>query len=122
MRPTPMASWLACALVTAVSTVLVTGAPAAADKKTDATKCVKYGQKTRDSAIEIRLTSSCDIDLECSVSWTLTCSESSAKHKAGKVFPLIAGDVAEIEASALLCGDDGWSIRGVKWACKSTDE
>lgn len=121
MRRDRLASVLACALATGISTVMITGVPVGADDKTNAARCVKYDQKTRDSSIDVSLTSSCKVDLECSVSWTLTCGGSKDKHKAGKVFPLIAGDTAVATASAAQCGEEGWSIRAIKWSCRTTD-
>jgi hypothetical protein len=121
MRRNRLASWVTSVLsCAAFAAVIASVGDASADDSTRVSKCVKYQQTQKETAIEVRLTSSCSIDLACSVTWKLACEGKEPTHEA-KAFPLLAGDVGQVTASAARCGDAGWAIRGVRWSCKASD-
>lgn len=88
-------------------------------------RCVKYRQDQRDTAIEIFLDNTCERDLSCSMSWSLTCHREDGeleRHRVDEAFELIDGTVHKVNASALSCGEDDWSISNVRWSCRTADE
>lgn len=119
MRRGPTATVLACALATSACALAIAGTDARAGDRKNVARCVSYSQSTKETSIEVRLTSTCDIDLECSVSWTLTCGGSRDRHRSAKVLSLVAGATEVVHARATRCGDQGWSIRAIKWTCRS---
>lgn len=130
MRPKLPASWAWCALsAAAIALPLWVGAPRTAiaqnknqNKSSSArqvSKCVKYSQETTDDGVDIRLDSSCEMDLDCSVSWVLRCEGAKASKHRASAFPLLAGTAGAVSASSADCGDAGWAIRKVRWSCKA---
>lgn len=128
MRPKLPASWARCALsAAAIALPLWVGAPRAAIAQSkqknpsarQVSKCVKYSQKTTDDGVDIRLDSSCEMDLDCSVSWVLRCEGGKAPKHQAEAFPLLAGTAGAVSASSADCGDAGWAIQKVRWSCKA---
>ena len=100
-------------------------APAAARAKTSVMRCVKYSQTQEDTAMALALESSCKLDLECTMTWSLRCHSENGKtesRKESSSFTLDAGQSQTVVASADLCGEDGWSIGNVRWTCRDAAE
>lgn len=119
LRPSSWARWAICAL--AVS-VCVPAAFANKTKKSIA-ECTSFQQNEKgDDAVEVTIHNSCAIPVDCSVSWRVVCAPDSAKrrsvHDDSKKFSLTSGTEQSNEASAAVCGDDGWAIESIKWGCE----
>lgn len=112
MRSIRMAPWVTCALLMATA-----GTLSADKKKVSVNECVDYSQDDTDDGLSIRLASSCQVDLKCEVRWTLTC-EGDRPKKEVSAFALIADTSHKVEASARSCGELGWQIDAVSWACR----
>lgn len=91
------------------------------EAKRDVSRCVAYQQKQRDSGLELNLDSSCEMDLQCSISWVLSC-EGSADRNEASAFELMAGTAYGVSASAGACGERGWAIKRVRWSCRAPDD
>jgi len=126
-RPSSRARWAALALALTVTAVV---APALADRKkkpvakkrTPVSQCARFDQVERgDDAVDLLLDNGCDVRLSCSVSWKLVCSPGTARAKRtdqASVFALAVGAAQATTASASTCGDEGWVIDDVIWACR----
>ncbi len=124
MRSARGARWAGCALaITAVCASM----SARADKHVKKAKgsvadCASFDQKdSGDDAVDFTITNSCTIDVECSVTWSLTCAPDAPKRRSkkfeGASFTLASTEARTTTASASRCGDDGWSIDDVSWSC-----
>lgn len=120
MRPNRQAPWVICALATTMLMISAGTLAAGDDKKVQVNECVAYDQDDLDDGLSIRLTSSCPVDLRCEVSWKLSCEGARAK-KTTSAFGLIADTSHKVEASAAACGNAGWAINDVAWACRASD-
>lgn len=122
MRKAPFAVWLACvvAMVTTLSSSHV--AAQRKPKKTRAiSSCVNYDRTQADDGLTLSLDNTCNLDVECTLSWTLSC-DAGGKHPGSETLGIGAGTESTAFASADECGDDGWRISGVKWSCQGADD
>lgn len=122
MRKAPNAGWIAC--VVALGTMLVASAVSAQNKSRKVraiSSCVKYDRTQADDGLNLNLDNTCDIDVECTMSWTLRC-DAGGKHPASDTLDITSGQMSTAFASADACGDDGWRISGVKWSCKGSEQ
>jgi hypothetical protein len=118
LRPT-WARWAICAI--AVS-ICVPAAMANKAKKSLA-DCTTFQQNDKgDDAVDLTIHNSCTVPVDCSVSWRLVCAPDSktrrSVHDESKKFSLTSGSEQSNEASASICGDDGWSLESIKWGCE----
>lgn len=120
------ARWAGSAL--ALASLLVSSTVAAdKDKHVKKSKgsvadCASFAQKDAgDDAVDFTITNACTIDVECSVTWSLTCAPDSPKRRSkkseGASFVLATTEARTSTASASRCGDDGWAIDDVSWSC-----
>lgn len=116
MRSLHRARWATCALA------LTIALPAAADRKSLAT-CTSFDQANKgDDAVSFTIANSCTIPIDCKIEWRLVCAPESKKRRA--VHPnttklsLADGAQQTTDASAAICGDDGWTIDDVAWSCE----
>jgi hypothetical protein len=86
-------------------------------------ECVRYSQDQDDGGISFVLKSTCQADLECSISWVLRCDGDGAdqKRQGARTFFLGTGQSDGARGSADECGDKGWSIGKVRWSCRSPE-
>ncbi len=123
-KPSSWARWAACALVLAV-----VAQPALADKRKKKVKprpsiaaCTSFEQVDRiDDSVDLVIANSCEIAVSCSVSWTVTCAPESKRihrHQRGQAFALASMASQSANASAAVCGNDGWVIDDVVWSCQ----
>ena len=123
--PTPGTRWVLCALARALAV-----SPALADnkkkkkakaKRDSVAACTSFDQLDReDESVDLVIGSSCEVAVACSVSWTLVCAPGSKKARKtqhGEAFVLNATQSQSTNASAGVCGNDGWVIDDVLWSC-----
>ena len=122
MRALCSARWVTCALAISISL------PAAADHRgKSVAECTAFDQAEKgDDALGFTIKNSCTIPVDCSISWQVVCAADSKKrrsvHPSTATFTLTAGATSSAEAKAAVCGDDGWTISGVSWACAPNKE
>lgn len=113
-------SWVrgaTCAL--AISIVV----PALADRpRRSLAACASFDQADKgDDRVAFTIHNTCTIPIDCAVSWRLVCAPDARKRRA--VHPrsvklaIADGTSQSTEASASICGDDGWRIDSVQWSC-----
>lgn len=123
--PWAICAWVLVSVHSSDTEIAHVGVPDAAaqskkkKKKTPVSRCVSFSQdQTRDNAISMTLKNRCDVDLSCSVSWTLRCDGDDGKRKEREVFTLLDDSSYTTDATADVCGEDGWAISDVSWACQ----
>ncbi len=119
MRSTRWARWATCALAISICV------PAAMAKT--ATKslsdCTSFKQTDKDDAkVELSITNSCKVPVDCKIEWRIVCAPDSKKRRAvhdkSEKLKLGEGAGGSTEASAEICGDDAWSIDSIHWGCE----
>lgn len=121
MRSLSWTRWAACALAISIC-VPVALADRGGDKKSIAT-CTSFGQADKgDDKVEFTIHNTCTVPVDCSITWRLVCAPDSKKrravHAGAARLALTNGTVQTAEASAAICGDDGWSIDSINWTCQ----
>ena len=84
-------------------------------------RCVEYSQEIGETAMTLGLANDCKKPLECTMTWFLACHRQNGKierSRQSETFYLGDGTEHTVAASAAACGDDGWSIRNVRWTCR----
>ena len=107
--------------------IVLSSAPAGAQKpgkskhRTSIASCASFRQAdSGDATVDFTVTNSCPIELECTVTWSVTCAPDSkrkSKKFEGSSFTLTTMDQRKTTATAARCGDDGWAIADVTWNC-----
>jgi hypothetical protein len=122
MRAPRWARWASCAL--AMSLVVSICAPAAfADRARSLADCTSFDQTSAvDAKVAFTIHNACTVPVDCAVSWRVVCAPDSKKrravHPGSAKLALTAGGGDTAEASAAVCGDDGWTIDSVRWRCE----
>jgi hypothetical protein len=130
MRSIHRARWATFALA------LTIALPAAADRKPDVKKkerksvseCTSFDQRDREDeeGVDFSVNNSCSMPVSCSMSWTVTCAPDSKKRRSrksdSKSFALDADNGITLTASTARCGDDGWSVGDISWACSPSQD
>ena len=123
MRKAPLAAWLAC--VIALGATLASPHVAAQKKSTKRVRaisaCVKYDRSQADDGLTLSLDNTCNLDVECSMKWTLRCDE-GPRHAGSTTLEIARGTESTAFASADQCGEDGWRITGIKWSCRGAGD
>jgi len=118
MRAPRWARWASCALAVSLAV-----SPAAfADRAKSLAACTTFDQSnTAETKVAFTIHNTCTIPIDCAVSWRVVCAPDSRKrrnaHPSSAKFALTAGGGDTAEASAAICGDDGWTIDSVQWSC-----
>ena len=118
MRATRWARWATCALAISIC------APALADHaKRSLSTCTSFDQAEKgEDKVAFTIHNTCAIPIDCSVSWRVVCAPESKKRRAAHPetakFAITDGGSESAEASAALCGNDGWTIDSVHWSCE----
>lgn len=123
--PAPGARWALCALALAFL-----ASPAVADNKKKKTRvkqrtsvaaCTSFEQLDReDDSVDLVIANACEVQVACSVSWTVTCAPGTKRARRtqhGEAFTLATAQTQTQNASAAVCGNDGWAIDDVVWSC-----
>ena len=124
--PTRGARWALCALALSLA-----ASPAYADRgkkkkprakpRESVAACTNFDQQDReDDSVDLVISSTCEVPVACSVSWSLVCAPGT-KHahrsQHGEAFALTSSQTQSTNASAGTCGNDGWVIDDVVWSC-----
>ncbi|MBK9031125.1 MAG: hypothetical protein IPL61_07285 [Myxococcales bacterium] len=124
-QPNRWARGAACALVLALA-----AQPALADRKKKKARaprasiadCTSFEQVDRvDESVDLVIANTCEVAVACSVSWTVTCAPGTKRahrHQHGSAFALATTQSQAANASAAVCGNDGWVIDDVLWSCQ----
>ena len=118
MRATRWARWATCALAISICV------PALADRaKRSLSTCTSFDQAEKgEDKVAFTIHNTCSIPIDCSVSWRVVCAPESktrrATHPEMAKFAITDGGSESAEASAALCGNDGWTIDSVHWSCE----
>jgi len=123
MRSPTWTRWATCAL--AIS-ICVPVAFADRGPKSIST-CTSFGQEDKgEDKVQFTVHNSCTIPVDCSISWRVVCAPESKKRRAAHAgaakLALTNGAIQSAEASAAICGDDGWSIDSIAWSCQPNKE
>ncbi len=126
-RQRPRARWVGSALALCSLFVSVT---AGADKDASPAKkargsiaeCATFVQKdASETTVDFTVDNSCTVDVECTVTWSVTCAPDSRKKRSkkfeGASFKLASAATKTTTADAARCGDAGWAIDDVSWSC-----
>jgi hypothetical protein len=121
MRSARWARWATCALAISITM------PALADHQRSLSSCTSFDQNDKgDSAVELTIHNKCTIPVDCTISWRVVCAPDSKKrraiHPSASKLSLVEGGASSAEASAAMCGDDGWAIEGIEWSCQPNKE
>jgi hypothetical protein len=121
MRASLAARWATCAFALTLCLPAVT---AYADKtpKSLAT-CTSFDQADKgDDAVAFTLHNTCTVPVDCEVTWRVVCAPDSKKrrsaHAGSAKLNLPQGSSDTTDASASICGDEGWSIDSIEWSCQ----
>ena len=75
-----------------------------------------------EETVQLTIHNTCTVPLDCEISWRVVCAPDSKKrratHKGAAKFQLTSAGTRSAEASANVCGDDGWVIDSVTWSCE----
>ena len=93
-------------------------------KKVRKSRCVRYNQVLGGDkqSVDISLRNRCKAAVTCSVEWKVTCDSDPADAEAkdfARVVEIGGRDRESVNASAAVCGDDGWAVDDIKWECES---
>ena len=128
MRSTSWARWATCAIAISIG-VPAAFSSASADRSTKKSlaDCTSFDQEDKgDDKVEFTLKNMCTIPVDCAMSWRVVCAPDSKKrrnvHTTSSKVSLESGATDKKEASASLCGDDGWSIDSVHWSCQPNSD
>jgi hypothetical protein len=119
MRPATWTRVLACALALSICVPV-----ALADRGTKSiASCATFGQQDKgDDKVELSINNACGIPVDCSITWRVVCAPESRKRRAVHAglakMALPDGATQTAEASAAICGHDGWSIDSIAWTCQ----
>lgn len=126
MRAIAAARWATCALaITLSATAFADKADKpdnAASKDKSVASCTAFDQVDKgEDAVSFKITNTCTIPLDCSVSWRVVCAPASKKrrsvHASSAKLSLTSASAGATDASASVCGDDSWQIDSVEWTC-----
>ena len=122
MRAESWAPWATCALALILCVAVPTRSFAEPTRRSVAA-CAVFDQVDKDhDKVGFTIRNTCTIPLDCAVSWRLVCAPDSkkrrAEHPSRTTFAVSAGATEGAEASAAVCGDDGWTINAIQWSCQ----
>jgi hypothetical protein len=99
---------------------------AGAKKKRTLAECTTFTQSDQgDDAVALGVRNSCRVPVDCSISWRVVCAPDTkrrAVHASSAKFTLTEGGEQTEQASAAVCGDDGWTIDAVQWGCEPSKD
>ncbi len=117
MRSTKWARWATCALALSICV------PALAEHNKSLSDCTSFAQAEKgDTSLELTIQNKCTVPVDCTISWRVVCAPDSKKrravHPGASKLALVEGAASSAEASASVCGDDGWTIEAIEWSCQ----
>ena len=94
--------------------------------RTSVADCTSFDQVDReDDGMDVVVVNRCAIRVACSVSWSLTCRPATGRRRRsqhGQAFTLVTDATETTSISPTACGNDGWEIDDVLWACQPDPE
>ncbi len=122
MRSASWTRWATCALAISICVPALAGS-----SKKSLSDCTTFDQKEKgDAAVELTVKNSCTVPVDCSISWRVVCAPDSKKrravHPGSSKLALTEGAALSADASASVCGDDGWTIDQIEWSCQPNKE
>ena len=118
MRSTKWARWATCALAISICV------PALADhSRKSVGDCTSFDQTDKgDDTVELAIKNSCKVPVDCTISWKVVCAPASKKrrsvHPTTTKLAVNEGATQATDATASMCGDDGWTIDDIQWSCQ----
>jgi hypothetical protein len=118
MRSIHWARWATCALAISICV------PALADKgRKSLADCTAFDQANKgEDAVELTIKNTCKVPVDCALSWRVVCAPEAKKrrtvHAASTKLAVNEGATQSADASASICGDDGWTIDSIQWSCE----
>ena len=118
MRATCWARWATCALAISI------WVPALADRaRRSVAACTSFEQTDQgETRVAFAIRNACSMPVDCAVSWRVLCAPESKRRRSthpGSVRLAVEPAASQrAEASAEVCGDDGWVIDSVEWRCE----
>lgn len=124
MRSMSWAGWATCALAASILVpAFTTTTTGTAGTRKSLDDCTSFDQTDKDEAtVDLSISSTCTIPIDCSVSWRVVCAPDSKKRRATHrgaaklAFPTTGNK--SVEASAAVCGDDSFAIDSINWSCE----
>jgi hypothetical protein len=121
MRSKNWATWATCALAISICVPAAFADRARAGKSL--AECTTFDQADKgEDAVSFTIKSTCTVPIDCSLSWRVVCAPDSKKrrsvHPTTTKLALAEGGSQSADASASVCGDDGWAIDSVAWSCQ----
>jgi len=123
MRSASWARWATCALAVVIPLSISLSAAFADRTARSLSSCTAFDQVDKgDDKVQFTIHSTCTIPIDCAISWRVVCAPESRKRRATHAsnarlsFPAATSQTAE--ASAAVCGDDGWVIDQIQWSCQ----
>ncbi len=121
MRAPKLARWVTCALALSICV------PAIASHRKSLGDCPTFDQTDKgEDAVELKVSSSFSIPVDCTVQWKVICAPNSKKrrsvHADAAKLSLKENGAATKDVSAAVCGDDAFSIEGIEWSCAPNNE
>jgi len=122
MRAAPWARWATCALAISICV------PALADRAPRSlATCTSFDQVDQgDDKVAFTIHNTCSIPIDCTVSWRLVCAPESTKRRSSHPdtarLAVSDGTSQTAEASASVCGNQGWVIDSVRWRCSAAKD
>ncbi len=123
MRSTTWARWATCALAISIFVPAALADTARGASKKSLATCTAFDQLDKDdNTVAFTISNTCTIPVDCSISWRVVCAPDSKKRRAthgGRAkLSLVHGGSSSAEASAAVCGDDGWTLDHIQWSCE----
>lgn len=142
MRSESWARWAACALAILIAIPVATADRMSVEGRARNTSegrvemnrgkkslstCTAFDQVDKDDdKVQFTIHNTCTVPVDCSISWRVVCAPESRKRRASHAgaAKLALGDASSqsTTASAAVCGDDGWAIDSIVWACEPSKE
>jgi hypothetical protein len=114
--------WARGALIALATSILVPACSTASASKRSLDDCTSFQQvESSEEVMNLTIQSSCSIPIDCTVSWRVVCAPESKKrrttHRGAAKMSFPTMDTKSVQASAAVCGDDGWQLDSINWAC-----
>ena len=122
MRSVTWTRWATCALALSLCV------PALAERsRKSLAECTAFDQADKgDSAVELTIHNACTVPVDCAITWRVVCAPESRKrrsvHAGAMKLAIDPSGKRSTDASAAMCGDDGWSIDTIAWSCEPSKD
>jgi len=120
---TSWARWATCALAPVLAIAIAIPVASANRTPRSLESCTAFDQSDKgEDKVEFTIHNTCTIPIDCAISWRVVCAPDSRKrrasHPSSTKLALLTSSSGSAEASASVCGDDGWVIDQIQWNCQ----